>query len=139
MVRHEAPKAYLPGFDCYQALVALGNLKNAMVCNPCKIVLRRFHLANTSTASVAARKVSPAVFCFADHSISRWTQLGISFVGTGIAGIVTHSSLMDRLVAAMFLLGYLHFKLHDYEATSPVNRNATNSHNKEIYTLTITV
>lgn len=74
----------------------------------------------------------------ADHSIPRWALLGISFVGNGIAEIVTHSPLMDRLVAVMRLLGYRHLKSHDPAATSAVIRKFTTGHSSETTTLAVT-
>lgn len=47
----ESNDAYLPGLDRVQATTVLSNLEKAMAFNPCKFLLRRFHLAQKSTAA----------------------------------------------------------------------------------------
>lgn len=64
----------------------------------------------------------------ADHSLPRWALLGISFVGEGIAEIVTHRPLANRLVAVMRLLFYKHlwqYKPHD---SHPSGHEGTECH-----------
>lgn len=55
----------------------------------------------------------------AEHSLTRWALLGISFLGAGIAEIITHIPLADRLIAVMRLLGYRHLRQYQPDKSNP--------------------
>lgn len=63
----------------------------------------------------------------AEHSVPNWGLLGISFLGEGIAEIITHKPLESRLIAVMRLLGYRHLRRYIPIATTQLTSSKKSS------------